>query len=56
MQGIKQNAPSGATHYDEQDYWKREGEKWFIWLESINQWRQIFSVKRFHESIPIKPL
>ena len=55
-QQIKDNAPSGATHYDEQDYWKYKDNAWYIWLESCSKWRRIFGYQRFHAQLPVNPL
>ena len=36
--------------------WKKEGDSWYIWLESCEQWRRIFEYQKFHDVFPIKPL
>lgn len=48
--------PNGATHHDEQDYWKNKDGAWYIWLESCGKWRRIFRFQKFHDQLPIKPL
>ena len=53
---IRSKAPEGATHYDEQDYWKNKDGAWYIWLESCSKWRRIFRFQKFHDQFPIKPL
>lgn len=55
-QEIKDNAPCGATHYDDQDFWKLQNGEWFIWLDSCGRWRRIYAYQKFHDSLPIKPL
>ena len=46
----------GATHHDEQDYWKYKDGAWYIWLDSCKKWRRIFRYQKFHNLLPIKPL
>lgn len=53
---IKENAPKGATHYDEQDYWKLKDGAWYIWIESSSKWHRVFRYQKFHDQFPIKPL
>jgi hypothetical protein len=56
IEEIRKNAPDGATHYDDQDYWKKNDFGWFIWIATVSQWKQIYKYPKFHDSIPIKPL
>ena len=56
IEEIRKNAPEGATHYDEQDYWKSKDGDFYIWLDSVKKWRRIFRFKMFHDHLPIKPL
>lgn len=56
IEEIRKNAPEGATHYDDQDYWKTTDGNWYIWLDSRKQWRRIFRYQKFHDEFPIKPL
>lgn len=56
IEEIRKNAPEGATHYDEQDYWKLDDSNWYIWLSSCNNWRRIIGFQKFHDSLAIKLL
>lgn len=56
LEEIRKNAPIDATHYDSQDYWKFDGELWYIWLESCKTWKRIVNYEPFHALLEIKPL
>ena len=56
IEEIRKGAPDGATHYDEQDYWKLKDSNWYIWLESCKKWRRIFRYQKFHDVLEVKPI